>query len=61
MLNGLDGMTYAKCFHTDKPISFCDEIAGSADEGIAADVFLPDISEALDFVFHSILINKSMK
>lgn len=36
-------------------ISFCDEIAGSADEGIAADVFLPDVSEASDFVSRSIL------
>jgi len=30
-------------------VSFCDETAGSADEGIATDGFLPHISEALDF------------
>lgn len=41
-------------------ISFHTELAGSADEGTAADVFfffLPDINNALDFVSHSILIN----
>lgn len=40
-------------------ISFHTELAGSADEGTTVDgfFFLPDISNALDFVSHSILIN----